>query len=61
MGFFHGVYKWAEAKAFDTYDIGRKFSFYFIKGFRAAHSGVLPEYLTWMLAGVLVLVVILLR
>jgi hypothetical protein len=61
MGFFRSVYKSAEQRAFDTYDIGRKFSFYFIKGFRAIHSGILPEYLTWVLAGVLVLLVILLR
>jgi formate hydrogenlyase subunit 3/multisubunit Na+/H+ antiporter MnhD subunit len=61
MGFFHGVYTAAEKRAFDTYDIGKKFSFYFIKGFRAMHSGILPEYLTWVLAGVLVLLVILLR
>lgn len=61
MGFFHGIYKAAETRAFDTYDIGKKFSFYFIKGFKAMHSGILPEYLTWVLAGVLVLLVILLR
>lgn len=57
MGFFSGLYK----RAFDTYDIGRNISFYFIKGLRAIHTGVLPEYLTWTLAGLLVLLVILLR
>jgi NADH:ubiquinone oxidoreductase subunit 5 (subunit L)/multisubunit Na+/H+ antiporter MnhA subunit len=61
MGFFNSMYKWAEARAFDTYDIGRNVSFYFIKGFRAVHTGILPEYLTWTLAGLLVLVIILLR
>jgi formate hydrogenlyase subunit 3/multisubunit Na+/H+ antiporter MnhD subunit len=61
MGFFHGMYKWAEQKAFDTYDIGQRISFYFIRGFRAIHTGILPEYLTWVLAGMLVLVVLLLR
>jgi len=61
MGFFHGVYKWAEKKAFDVYDVGRGFSFYFVRGFRALHSGILSDYLTWMLAGLLVLIVILLR
>jgi formate hydrogenlyase subunit 3/multisubunit Na+/H+ antiporter MnhD subunit len=61
MGFFRTIYKWAEARAFDTYDIGRSISFYFIKGFRAAHTGILPEYLTWSLAGLLVLVILLLR
>jgi formate hydrogenlyase subunit 3/multisubunit Na+/H+ antiporter MnhD subunit len=61
MGFLSTMYRWATAKAFDAYDIGRAVSFYFIRGFRALHSGVLPEYLTWVLAGLLVLIVILLR
>jgi formate hydrogenlyase subunit 3/multisubunit Na+/H+ antiporter MnhD subunit len=61
MGFFSALYKRAEKRAFDTYDIGRNISFYFIRGFRAMHTGVLPEYLTWMLAGLLVLLFILLR
>jgi formate hydrogenlyase subunit 3/multisubunit Na+/H+ antiporter MnhD subunit len=61
MGFFSTIYRWAMQRAFDAYDIGRRISFYFIKGLRALHSGVLPEYLTWVLAGLLVLMVILLR
>ena len=61
MGFFSTIYRWAMKRAFDAYDIGRMISFYFIKGLRALHSGVLPEYLTWVLAGLLVLIVILLR
>lgn len=61
MGFFSTVYRWASKRAFDAYDIGRMISFYFIRGLRALHSGVLPEYLTWVLAGLLVLIVILLR
>jgi formate hydrogenlyase subunit 3/multisubunit Na+/H+ antiporter MnhD subunit len=61
MGFFSGFYKWAEQKAFDAYEIGRALTSYFIRGLRALHGGVLPEYLTWMLAGLLVLIVILLR
>jgi formate hydrogenlyase subunit 3/multisubunit Na+/H+ antiporter MnhD subunit len=61
MGFFHGMYTWAEQKAFDTYDIGQRIAFYFIRGFRAIHTGILPEYLSWVLAGMLILVVLLLR
>ncbi len=61
MGFFHQVYEAAEKRGFDTYDIGRKISFYFIRGFRALHTGILPHYLSWMLAGILVLIIILLR
>jgi hypothetical protein len=61
MGFFSSMYKWAEKCAFDTYYIGRKISYYFVKGLKAVHTGILPEYLTWMLAGMFILVVILLR
>jgi NADH:ubiquinone oxidoreductase subunit 5 (subunit L)/multisubunit Na+/H+ antiporter MnhA subunit len=61
MGFFSTIYRRAEQQAFDTYDIGRRISFYFIRGFKAIHTGILPEYLTWVLAGMLVLVVLLLR
>ncbi|MGQ9603200.1 MAG: NADH-quinone oxidoreductase subunit 5 family protein [bacterium] len=61
MGFFKQIYSAASKKAFDAYDIGRGFSFYFIRAFRAIHSGILPHYLTWMLGGLLVLIIILLR
>lgn len=61
MGFFKQIYGAASKKAFDAYDIGRGFFFYFIRAFRAIHSGILHHYLTWMLGGLLVLIVILLR
>ena len=61
MGFFSTVYGWATKRAFDAYDIGRALSFYFIKGFRGLHSGILPEYLTWVLLGLLILMVALMR
>jgi formate hydrogenlyase subunit 3/multisubunit Na+/H+ antiporter MnhD subunit len=61
MGFLHTVYGWAMKRAFDAYDIGRAISFYFIKGLRGLHTGVLPDYLTWVLFGLLVLMVVLMR
>ncbi|RLF46670.1 MAG: hypothetical protein DRN29_04635 [Thermoplasmata archaeon] len=61
MGFFRQIDKAAAKPALATDDIGRRFSFYFIRGFRAIHTGILPHYLSWMLAGILVLVIILLR
>jgi formate hydrogenlyase subunit 3/multisubunit Na+/H+ antiporter MnhD subunit len=61
MGFFSSMYKWAEKCAFDIYNIGTNIAYYFVRGLRAIHTGILPEYLTWMLAGVFILVVILLR
>jgi formate hydrogenlyase subunit 3/multisubunit Na+/H+ antiporter MnhD subunit len=61
MGFFSTMYKWAMKKAFDAYEVGRSISFYFIRGFRGLHSGILPEYLTWVLLGLLILMVVLMR
>ncbi|MCX6992291.1 MAG: proton-conducting transporter membrane subunit [Kiritimatiellaeota bacterium] len=45
----------ARAKLFDIYDLGGKVSAYFWEILRAAHGGLLPMYLTWVLAGLLVL------
>ncbi len=61
MGFFSTMYRWAMKKAFDAYEVGRSISFYFIRGFRGLHSGILPEYLTWVLLGLLILIVVLMR
>jgi formate hydrogenlyase subunit 3/multisubunit Na+/H+ antiporter MnhD subunit len=61
MGFFRGLYASAEKKAFDLYDVGKGVSFYAIKALRAMHGGILPEYLTWVLAGMVVVIAILLR
>jgi NADH:ubiquinone oxidoreductase subunit 5 (subunit L)/multisubunit Na+/H+ antiporter MnhA subunit len=61
MGLFRGIYGLAEKKVFDIYDVGKAISFYVIRGLRALHSGNLPDYLTWALAGWLIIMVILLR
>ncbi|GAG07502.1 unnamed protein product, partial [marine sediment metagenome] len=51
----HGIYRAARNKLFDIYDVGTKVLFYFVEALRRAHSGVLPVYLTWFLAGFIVL------
>ena len=61
MGFFNAMYKSAEKKAFDLYNVGKGVFFYAIKALRGMHRGVLGEYLTWVLAGLVVLIAILLR
>jgi len=61
MGLFRGTYRWAEKKAFDLYEISKAICFYFIGALRSLHTGNLPDYLTWALAGWLVIMVILLR
>jgi multicomponent Na+:H+ antiporter subunit A len=45
----------ARKKLFDIYDVGRKVTFFFVEILRRAHGGLLPMYLTWVLAGLLVL------
>ncbi len=51
------LYDAARRKLFDTYDVGQRVAFYFTEALRSAHTGRLPTYLTWMLAGLLVLVI----
>lgn len=50
------LYALARAKAFDIYDLVQKGAGYFILGLRSMHSGVLPVYLRWFVAGLLVVV-----
>jgi NADH:ubiquinone oxidoreductase subunit 5 (subunit L)/multisubunit Na+/H+ antiporter MnhA subunit len=45
----------AQKKLFDIYDMGGKATFFFVEILRGAHAGLLPMYLTWMIAGLLVL------
>ena len=56
MAPFHEFYNMAGRKLFDLYDVGTRVLFYFVDALRAAHTGRLPSYLTWFLAGFLLLV-----
>jgi formate hydrogenlyase subunit 3/multisubunit Na+/H+ antiporter MnhD subunit len=49
-------YALTRAKAFDLYHLFRKGAGYFIGVLRHMHSGVLPAYLRWFVAGLLVVV-----
>lgn len=55
-----GIYRRSEKKLFDIYDQGTKFVFFFIRGLRKIHSGVLSTYLFWSLFGMLILLIIML-
>jgi len=57
---FRPIYKAAEKKLFDIYDVGKGFLFYLIELLRKAHTGLLPMYLTWVVAGLLILLGLLL-
>ncbi len=50
------VYKLAEKKIFDIYEMCLKFVFIVIKLLRYLHNGILPTYLVWCLIGILVLI-----
>lgn len=49
------IYEAARRKWFDLYDAGGKAVFFLVEILRGAHRGLLPMYLTWVLAGLLVL------
>ncbi|MBA7552246.1 hypothetical protein ES705_44804 [subsurface metagenome] len=55
------IYKLAERKVFDIYDIGSIITFRFNKALRYIHNGVLLTYLAWCFLGMIILFYILLR
>jgi formate hydrogenlyase subunit 3/multisubunit Na+/H+ antiporter MnhD subunit len=61
MGFFKGIYREAERKAFDIYDQGRDLVLHVTGLLRDLHGGLLPVYLGWCLAGILILFLVLMR
>lgn len=60
-GIFPGIYKWAEAKAFDIYELSKRICRVFIALLRWLHNGILHTYLAWLLLGALVLLYLLMR
>jgi NADH:ubiquinone oxidoreductase subunit 5 (subunit L)/multisubunit Na+/H+ antiporter MnhA subunit len=58
---FGFMYRLADYKAFDIYDVGRRITFCFTAVLRYIHNGVLPSYLTWCLLGMIVLFYVLFR
>lgn len=61
MGFFRKFYALGERKNFDAYEYGKDLVGYLARALKVLHSGVLSGYLTWCLAGLVVVLGILLR
>lgn len=61
LGILKGIYKLAEKKVFDIYEMGRKITFRFNKMLGYLHNGVLPTYMAWCLLGMTIMFYILLR
>ncbi|MCK5241714.1 NADH-quinone oxidoreductase subunit L [bacterium] len=55
----NALYKMAEKNFFDIYDVGTKFIFLFVEGLRHVHTGRLPWYLSWVVGGLLILLIFL--
>jgi len=55
------MYRMAEARLFDVYEVGRNFTLGLSKVLSFLHNGVLPRYLAWCLLGVVVLLYALIR
>ena len=56
--FFSWIYKKAEDKWFDIYDISRQFVLWFSHKLSEAHTGVLPVYILWFFAGLIIMLLI---
>ena len=56
--FLSWMYKKAEEKWFDVYDISKQFVLWISHLFSEAHTGVLPAYILWVFAGLIIMVLI---
>jgi len=61
IGILKFIYKLAEKKLFDIYEVGTKITLGFNAVLRYIHNGVLSTYLAWCLLGMLILFYVLLK
>jgi len=59
--FLKTMYKLAEKKLTDLYEVLKSIVLYFTEGFRVFHTGILGTYLTWIIFGTLVFLYIFVR
>ncbi len=58
FSFVSRIYKRAEEKAFDIYDISKHAVFWFSGKLSNAHTGLLPAYVIWVCAGLIIMLLI---
>jgi NADH:ubiquinone oxidoreductase subunit 5 (subunit L)/multisubunit Na+/H+ antiporter MnhA subunit len=56
--FISWIYKKAEEKWFDIYDISKQFVLWVSHKLSDAHTGVLPGYILWVFAGLIIMLLI---
>ncbi len=59
LGLLKGIYRWAEKKYFDFYEVAGKFTGGFGVVFSFMHNGLLSRYILWCLIGLVVLCIVL--
>jgi len=55
---FSKIYRKAEAQAFDIYDLSKKGVLWLSSMLSSAHTGVLPGYIIWVCAGLIIMLLI---
>jgi len=55
---FSWFYKKAEKRWFDIYDLSKQFVLWFSHQLSEAHTGVLPDYIIWVFAGLIIMLLI---
>jgi len=58
FSFFSRIYRRAEEKAFDIYDLSKKVVLWLSERLSSAHTGVLPGYVIWVCAGLIIMLLI---
>jgi formate hydrogenlyase subunit 3/multisubunit Na+/H+ antiporter MnhD subunit len=58
FGFFSWIYRKAEEKWFDIYDLSKRFVLWLSHLFSEAHGGVLSGYIIWVFAGLIIMLLI---
>lgn len=58
LGFFSWMYKKAEKKWFDVYDISKNFVLWVSHQLSEVHTGILPGYVIWIFAGLIIMLLI---
>jgi len=58
IGFFSWMYKKAEKKWFDIYELSKQFVLWLSHLLSETHAGVLPGYVIWIFAGLIIMLLI---
>jgi len=58
FSFFSWIYKKAEERWFDIYDLSKQFVLWLSHQLSETHTGVLPAYIIWVFAGLIIMLLI---